>query len=128
MKTGRQDVYQRVTNQIIEAMERGTGDWKMPWHQTAGETFVPVNAQSKKPYRGLNILSLWAAAEERGYNTKLWATYKQWYELGANVRKAEKATLVVFWKFSDLGINEGRKRRNGRREQAFRPGTRLFGL
>jgi hypothetical protein len=109
MKTGRQDVYQRVTNQIIEAIERGAEDWKMPWHQTAGETLVPINAQSKKPYRGVNILSLWAAAEERGYNTNLWATYKQWQELGANVRKAEKATLVVFWKFSDLGINEGSK-------------------
>ena len=109
MKTGHQDVYQRVTNQIIEAIERGAGDWKMPWHQTAGENFVPINAQSKKPYRGINILSLWAAAEERGYNTNLWATYKQWQELGANVRKAEKATLVVFWKFSDLGIDEGSK-------------------
>ena len=105
-----QDDYQRVTNQIIEAMEKGAGDWKMPWHQTAGETFVPINAQSKKPYRGINILSLWAAAEECGNNTNLWATYKQWQELGANVRKAEKATLVVFWKFSDLGINEGSKK------------------
>ena len=57
-----QDVYQRVTNQIIEAMEKGAGDWKMPWHQTAGEIFVPINSQSKKPYRGINILSLWAAA------------------------------------------------------------------
>ena len=99
MKTGQQDVYQRVTNQIIEAMERGAGNWKMPWHQTAGEDFVPVNAQSKKPYRGINILSLWASVDERGYKTSLWATYKQWQELGANVRKAEKATLVVFWKF-----------------------------
>src|SRR5271167_524697 len=109
MKTGQQDVYQRVTNQIIEAIERGAGDWKMPWHQTAGETFVPINAQSKKPYRGINILSLWAAAEKRGFSTNLWATYKQWQELGANVRKAAKATLVVFWKFSDLGIDEGSK-------------------
>ena len=109
MKTGQQDVYQRVTNQIIEAMERGAGNWKMPWHQTAGEDFVPVNAQSKKPYRGINILSLWASVDERGYKTSLWATYKQWQELGANVRKAEEATLIIFWKFSELGIDEGSK-------------------
>ena len=38
----------RVTNQIIEAMERGAGDWNMPWHQTAAEIFVPINVQSKK--------------------------------------------------------------------------------
>jgi len=119
MKTGQQDVYQRVTQQIVEGMERGAGDWKMPWHQTAGETFVPINAQSKKPYRGINILSLWAAAEERGFNTNLWATYKQWQELGANVRKAEKATLIVFWKFSDLGIDED-SRDEERREESRR--------
>ena len=110
-----QDVYLRVTNQIIEAMEKGAGDWKMPWHQTPGEIFVPINSQSKKPYRGINILSLWAAAEERGYNTNLWATYKQWHELGANVRKAEKATLVVFWNAPIWVSTKDRKMRNGKK-------------
>ena len=38
------------------------------------------------------------------------------HQLGANVRKAEKATLVVFWKFSDLGINEGSKKEEGEEE------------
>lgn len=37
-----------------------------------------------------------------GYPTGLWATYKQWQDLGAQVKKGEKAALVVFWKFSDL--------------------------
>jgi antirestriction protein ArdC len=37
-----------------------------------------------------------------GYGSGLWATYKQWSELGAQVRKGEKATSVVFWKFSDV--------------------------
>src|SRR3989449_5308876 len=27
--------------------------------------------------------------------------YQQWHERGAQVRKAEKATLVVFWKFAN---------------------------
>src|SRR6185437_13377833 len=50
-------------------------------------------------YRGVNVLVLWAAASQRGYKTQLWATYKQWRELGAQVRQGEKSTAVVFWKF-----------------------------
>jgi antirestriction protein ArdC len=92
------DLYQRVTDQIIKAIESGAADWKMPWHQAGN--FMPANASTQKPYRGVNVLSLWAAADANGYPTGLWATYKQWQELGAQVRKGEKATLVVFWKFS----------------------------
>jgi antirestriction protein ArdC len=100
------DLYQRVTDQIVKAIESGAADWKMPWHQTGSENFTPINASTKKPYRGVNILSLWAAADANGYATGLWATYKQWQELGAQVKKGEKATLVVFWKFSDRDAAE----------------------
>ena len=60
-----------------------------------------MNAVSKRPYRGVNVLSLWIAAERRGYASGLWATYKQWGELGAQVRRGEKSTLIVFWKVSE---------------------------
>src|SRR5262245_20923274 len=30
-----------------------------------------------------------------------WATYNQWKELGAQVRKGEKSALVVFWRISE---------------------------
>ena len=33
--------------------------------------------------------------------SNLWATYRQWQDLGAQVRKGEHSTLVVFWKFFD---------------------------
>jgi antirestriction protein ArdC len=92
------DVYSRVTNQIIEAIEAGADGWRMPWHVTDSGQFFPTNALSKKPYRGVNVLALWAAAEAKGYPTGLWGTHKQWDELGAKVRKDEKGSCVVFWK------------------------------
>lgn len=98
-KHERDDVYQRVTNQIIEAIEKGAGEWRMPWHKVAADNFAPANVISKKPYRGVNVLSLWASAAEKGYASGLWATYPQWQQLGAQVRKGETSTLVVFWKF-----------------------------
>ena len=58
-----QDIYERVTQQIIEAMERGVGSYRMPWHVTGADCFAPVNVVSRRPYRGINVLLLWLLAE-----------------------------------------------------------------
>lgn len=102
MKNERTDIYTRITNQIIEAIERGAGKYRMPWHTSGEFLSSPINAQSKKPYRGINILALFATGAEHGYDNGIWATYKQWRELGAQVRKGEKSASVVFWKFSEI--------------------------
>ena len=99
--TDQRDVYARVTSQIINAIEQGTGTWRMPWHTSGRFAFSPINVTSKKPYRGINTVCLWAAAEAKGYERGEWATYQQWLERGAQVRKGEKATTVVFWKFAN---------------------------
>lgn len=91
------DVYQRVTAEIIRAIEAGIeGAYQMPWHRHTALGF-PENALSKRPYHGFNTLALWAASELRGYAVPLWATYRQWGRLGAQVRRGEKATLIVFY-------------------------------
>src|SRR5215813_7024644 len=97
----KQDVYRRVTDQIVTAIENGVGNWRMPWHTSGRYAFSPINVVSRKPYRGINTLCLWAAAQAKGYERGEWATYQQWQERGAQVRKGEKATLVVFWKFAN---------------------------
>ncbi|MBZ5580505.1 MAG: ssDNA-binding domain-containing protein [Acidobacteriia bacterium] len=99
----KRDVYERVTSQIINAIEQGVGNWRMPWHTSGKFAFSPINVSSKKPYRGINTICLWAAAQTRGYERGEWATYAQWQERGAQVRKGEKATTVVFWKFANSG-------------------------
>src|SRR5881397_4028297 len=95
------DVYARVTAQIVTAIEQGTRTWRMPWHTSGRFSFSPINVTSKKPYRGINTVCLWAAAQAKGYERGEWATYQQWQERGAQVRKGERATLVVFWKFAN---------------------------
>ena len=100
MATGKQDVYARVTSEIVAAIEKGVGSWKMPWH-TTGDSFSPINVASRKPYRGINTLCLWAAAAAKGYESGEWGTYRQWQDQCAQVRKGEKSTTVVFWKFAN---------------------------
>lgn len=90
------DILQTVTNSIIEAIEnmpKGES-FVLPWTQSNN---FPVNALTKKHYRGGNILSLWAAGMVKGYTSPHWATFKQWAELGAQVKKGEKASHIVFW-------------------------------
>lgn len=93
-------IYQRVTQQIIDAIETGTatGAYRMPWHNWGDQSTRPINATTGRAYCGINVLLLWAAAEAGAYSSGRWATYRQWTATGAQVRKGEKATFVLFWK------------------------------
>lgn len=95
----RRDIHSDITNQLIAAIEPDPGLPQMPWRRNSGKPlFLPENALTKKPYNGINIVSLWVAAETRGYSAPIWGTYRQWAELGCQVRKGEKSSLVVFYK------------------------------
>jgi antirestriction protein ArdC len=92
------DLHQTVTDRIVSMIERGAGAWRMPWHASAsGQISTPHNVTGRA-YRGVNVPLLWASAQAFGYGSPVWATYKQWHERGAQVRRGEKSTLVVFWK------------------------------
>ena len=102
MTAQRFDVYTQVTNNIIAAIEAGAGDWQMPWHRSGEGLNRPVNIDTAKAYRGINIVSLWAAGQARGFTTGTWGTYRQWQNKGCQVRKGEKSSLVVFYKELDV--------------------------
>ena len=103
--TEKPDVYRKVTDAIVNAIEQGVSNWRMPWHTSGKFAFSPLNVTSHKPYRGVNTLCLWAAAQRQGYERGEWGTYNQWQDHRAQVRKGEKATTVVFWKFAN-GVAE----------------------
>ena len=126
----RVDIYQRITDQIAAAIEAGANKWQMPWHPSpnGAAPVLPVNATTGKPYRGVNTIVLWAAAQAEGYPSAVWATYKQWTELGAQVRKGERASPVVFWKISDKDEQEDAEdgAEDGRRSRVFARGYSVF--
>ena len=94
MKT---DVYQNVTDSIIARLEQGFRPWFQPWNgeHAAGRITRPLRGNGI-PYRGINVIMLWAAAVERGYAAPIWMTYKQAHELGGHVRKGERGSTVVY--------------------------------
>jgi len=100
----RVDIHQDVTDRIIAALEAGRTNWELPWQVTGRDAARPTNVASGRPYRGINVVALWAAAMKHGYEHGIWGTYKQWADRGAQVRKGEKATRIVF--FKDVTIRE----------------------
>lgn len=91
------DVYQRVTDTIVAELEKGVQPWFKPWNaeHAAGRITRPLRANGI-PYRGINVIMLWASAVEQGFSAPLWLTYKQAQQIGGQVRKGEKGSLVVY--------------------------------
>lgn len=98
------ELRQRITNQIVEALESGNlPPWRRPWSsdKNAGS---PANVVSKKRYSGLNPLLLELAAQRHGFASKWWATFRQWEQLGGrvmrrpeNVPSGQWGTQVIFY-------------------------------
>ncbi|MEQ1698305.1 MAG: zincin-like metallopeptidase domain-containing protein [Hyphomicrobiaceae bacterium] len=111
----RRDIYRTITDKIIAAIENNPGEPVMPWHRGGFRPVIPTNAATGNEYRGVNILSLWVTSLERGYDSGTFATYKQWASLGAQVRKGESASPIVFYR-------EIEKTRDGGTGNPFTPG------
>jgi antirestriction protein ArdC len=93
-------IYDAVTASIISELEKGAAPWIKPW-QGSVATGADRNIQSGKAYQGINRLIL--AISGMRFGSPVWGTYKQWQTLGANVKKGEKGTQIVFFKPSVAG-------------------------
>lgn len=113
------DLFARITRQIADAIAAGAETYTMPWHRWGEALAQPVNAVSGRQYRGINCLLLWAAAEQAGYRSGRWATFKQWSEAGAQVRKGERGTAIFFWR-SAANDEDDREAADGDRRQSPR--------
>ncbi len=92
------EIRSSITNRIVEALKAGVVPWRKPWSEVPDPVRLPTNFQSKKAYGGINICSLFLTQHEKGYPISYWASFKQWRDAGAFVRKGEKATQIVFYR------------------------------
>ncbi|MBL4602889.1 MAG: DUF1738 domain-containing protein, partial [Emcibacteraceae bacterium] len=92
------DLYQEITDKIIKVLERVDPDgWQAPFAGLAAQG-LPLNPTTESHYHGVNIPSLWFDQQEKGFTSNRWATFKQWKEQGAAVRKGEKGSPIIFYK------------------------------
>lgn len=99
-KKSKQNVAERVTQQIIKTLEEGNlPPWRSP--KFTG-SILPINATSKRQYRGINVWTLAAESLVMGYEDNRWITFRQAKNAGGYIRKGEKSTPVVFWKIIEV--------------------------
>ena len=115
---GRANLYDEITDKIMAELEAGRLPWVQPWGTEAAKAplAMPKNAETCRPYSGINVLILWGAVVERGFTGQSWLTFRQALSLGGHVRKGERGTTVVY---ADRFIPaEERRRANERGEEA----------
>ena len=114
----RRDIHAEITAKIIQAVHANPGQPQMPWRRSGKPLWMPENALTKNRYNGINVIALWAAAEMRGFTSPVWATYKQYQAMDAQVRKGAKAEMVVFYKDYDVEPDPSNEDDNGKRRVA----------
>ena len=81
------DIYKEVTDRIMAQLENGIIPWKKPWI-ARGNAISHVTGHA---YSLLNQMLLGKPGE--------YVTFAQCQKEGGKVKKGEKSSMVVFWKF-----------------------------
>ena len=97
-------VYEIITDQIIEQLEKGEIVWKKEWKSIG----LPLRENGKE-YRGINVFLLLA----RGYSNPYWLSYKKLTELGCKIKEGEqkKSTIVVYWNWIRKTDENGKEKK-----------------
>jgi antirestriction protein ArdC len=82
------DIYEEVTNRIINQLEQGVVPWQSPYFSKVG---LPRNFTTQKPYQGINVFLL---ASLR-FTSPYFLTFIQAKDLGGHVKKGERGHLVI---------------------------------
>ena len=88
------EVINNFTKSVIESMKKNGSNWDKMF----GDNLDPINVISNKRYKGINWAMLSFDCEDKKYAHNIWATYKQWADLKAQVKKGSKGTPIIFYK------------------------------
>jgi antirestriction protein ArdC len=97
-QNGKFDLYQIITETILQQLERGVIPWQKPWAGDAMPNFsIPINFSSGKKYRGINIIMLWGAAKQNNFSSNEWATLKEWNGKGETIKCKETGHMILLF-------------------------------
>lgn len=95
----KKDLYQDFTDQVIKQMENNNMNWSKPFTTTILNGHH--NVISKKPYQGMNCFSIGLSVHKNGFKSNEWATFNQWKNLGAKIKKGSKGTEILYWNIKE---------------------------
>lgn len=106
-KKSQQQIRADITEQFVAAIQEETPPWRKPWSNKTNMG-MPKNFQSGRRYTGINPLLLMLTVMSGECSSCNWGTYNSWKKsIGANVRKGEKSTKVVLFKFLPRRSKDG---------------------
>ena len=88
----KQDIYDRITNRIKEKLENGVLPWRKSW-----KVGIPMNYLTKRPYKGINFLSLCT----NDYGSPYYLTFLQCKEKSGKIVKGASGSLIVYWNIKE---------------------------
>jgi hypothetical protein len=104
------DIHATITQRFIDQLQQGCVPWQRTWTSA-------MNVVSKKAYRGINSLTLGSAP----FGSPFWVTFRQALELGGNVRKGEKSSPIIYYKFLEKRDRSGQPLFTAKGKPAFVP-------
>jgi len=92
------ELRKQITAQIIEALESGNlPPWRKPWNNDPAAGF-PTNALTHRHYTGINPLLLDLSGMQQGFQSRFWATFLQWKQLGCWVKRGSRGTKIILYR------------------------------
>jgi antirestriction protein ArdC len=96
-------IQEAITNELIKSLEESKSMWSKEWKVMG----VPMNAETKRPYSGINFLILSLKQMAKGYKSCKWITMNKCNALGGKVNKGEKSTMITYYNMIEGQDKEG---------------------
>jgi len=89
-----QQTLEQFKDDVVSSMKQNNGRWEKMF----GDNINAINSVTNNRYRGINQFMLSFKSASKKYKNNIWATYKQWESLNAQVKKGSKGTGIIFYK------------------------------
>lgn len=92
----RNEIYEDITNRLIEKLSQGTIPWRKTW-----EVGLPTNLQSKRKYNGINFINLCM----NEYASPYYVTCLQCKERDGYIKRGQKGSWIIYWDLKEVPSN-----------------------
>ena len=82
----------KLATDLVNMITSEDAVWRKTWRPNPNERFIPINAITKKEYKGMNIFLLWGKS-----SSNIWCTFLGWKKLGYQITKGSKGSKVHFF-------------------------------
>lgn len=96
-KRSTKDLYQEITDKIIELLASGVKPWNKSWQTDPMALGMPLNPTTENHYHGINVVLLLCDPKAMQTGDPRWCSYKQAQAKEWQVKKGERGTPIYFF-------------------------------